>query len=268
MTDSVHFWVPRVVNTEKCALWRFGPLRIWIKRTKDEWSFGLERGDAAMRDCCYVPGDVVPEKVNWTSYSLAGDYREFEVEPLVPERPVVIRPHHPVILPPGQAARFYARVPVVVRFHAISSDKGTPKIPMFTAPTVILSDTWFGDTMEGLLCHALRTDASRSPEALDAGPHHLVCPVTLRNRSNEDLPFERLCLRLEHVDIYADTGHLWSSEICVTHQGKGQPSQIDYQTGTPSYAKNLPQLHKAEQKPQNLARRSFSWLAHLPSYLS
>lgn len=268
MTDSAHFWIPRTVSEERVAFWRYGPLRIWVKRAPEEWSFGLERGDTAMRDCCFIPNDVVPETVDWTSYSLSEEYRDFEVEPLVPERPVVVRPHHPVILPPGQSARFFARVPVRVRFHALRTDGKPSKLPLLTTPTVILSDTWFGDAMEGLLCHPLRTDASRTAEALDAGPHHLVCPITLRNKSEEDLPFERLCLRLEHVDIYADAGHLWSSEICVNHQGKGHPSHIDYQTGTPVYAKNLLRLHKADNKPQNLARRSFSWLAHLPSYLS
>lgn len=258
MSEASQFWTRRTLPEDKVGLWRFGLLRLWIERRGTEWQVSVERGDTALRNYSVVPGDVKPDLDECTVYALSQGYPDFECEPMVPDRPVVLKPHIPLVLPPGQSATYYARVPCFVRLFAVN---GAGRVLLKSLPTKVLSDTWFGDTMEGVFCYALAVSAERDPSALDAQPHHLIVPVSIHNDSDSDLPFEKLCLRLEYVDIFAGHDCLWTSTIRVHHKTRAMNSEVDYSGGDPSVAGQLRLLRPAESKPKDLVRRSFGWIA-------
>ncbi len=262
MTDSGNFWVPRTLPHGKAALWRLGPVRVWLQRDKDEWLFAVERGEnARIRDCSMVPLDVAPAGLEWDPIVLSPEFRDFTVMPVPPDRPVVLRGTRPILLPPKQKAVFFARAPVFLKFIAMSGDDPSKTADLKTIPSMIMSDTWFGDTMDGVLCYALRVSAARDHEDLEPGPNHAVCPVMIENKGTEGLTFEKVCLHLEHADIYRGRDHMWSSEINVCESGGGAPSIVNYSHGPPVYEDHLQRLHTAKEKPANLVRRSISWLA-------
>lgn len=256
--EHAQFWAPRALPQDKAAMWRLGPLRLWLARGPGEWRLGVERAEADARACNLVPHEVVPELADCTHYALGDGFRDFECAPAVPDRPVVLRPRRPLLIPPGQRATYYARVPVFVRIMAVN---GSTKVTLKTLPSKILKDTWFGDSMEGVYSYGLAMTAERSPEELEPQHHHLVVPVDISNHADSDLQFERLSLRLEHVDIYAGREHMWTSRICVSHRSGNANSEIDYTTGAPDVERGLRLLHASDNKPSSLVRRSFGWIA-------
>ena len=62
-------------------------------------------------------------------------------------------------------------------------------------PTVVLSNTWFGDPMGGELCYALRTSARRSFDTLRKRPNRAICSVLIKNAFSTPLDFQRLCIK-------------------------------------------------------------------------
>ena len=245
-------------------MWSLGPLRLWLRRTDGEWWLGVQRGDFGERSFAVVPDDVVPELEDSTFYAIGSAYREFECAPAVPDRPVVLRPRRPLIIPRGQGATYYARVPLFVRVRARHADQ---VVDIRTVPTKILKDTWFGDTMEGVYSYGLAMTAERDPAQLEPQPQHLVVPVEIKNHTGADLQFERLSLRLEYTDIYAGRDHLWTSRIRVNHRSGEMNSEVDYTTGMPNMEEGLRLLQASDHKPDNMVRRSFGWIAQRASML-
>jgi hypothetical protein len=68
------------------------------------------------------------------------------------------------------------------------------KVRFLEIPSQTLSNTWFGDTMNGELCYALTTRALRKVEEHVTLPERIICPVRILNNGNEALDFQSLCV--------------------------------------------------------------------------
>nr|NIP60435.1 hypothetical protein [Gemmatimonadota bacterium]NIR80852.1 hypothetical protein [Gemmatimonadota bacterium]NIT89671.1 hypothetical protein [Gemmatimonadota bacterium]NIU33451.1 hypothetical protein [Gemmatimonadota bacterium]NIU37737.1 hypothetical protein [Gemmatimonadota bacterium] len=128
--------------------------------------------------------------------------------------------------------RIYVRVPLWVRVEL----HGGATMRLTEIPSVILSDTWFGDFMEGELCYFQPTTARREvrPEHFD--DHLAVCPILLSNRSQDPLAVEKLALRVAHLSIFRRGRELWADETRVRYRGDEAGSEIRSAHSPPSEA--------------------------------
>src|SRR5690606_29283651 len=133
-----------------------------------------------------------------------------------------VRPDSPVRIPKGNEVTFFVSVPLFLQLH-IGPERN---ILIHEEPTVVMSKTWFGEPTAGELCYALRTGASRDLEGIKKGQHRVVCPVVVRNRSDEELNFQKLCIRAMHVNIHRGNNRLWTEEIEVSYLGKNNFSEV------------------------------------------
>jgi len=206
-----------------------------------------------------VDGEV-PEDAAWRRWVVGRDPGEFRLLPVMPDRPVVARPDTPIEILPGQEAVFFVSIPVFVRVVA-GEGKGAT---VCEEPTVILSNTWFGEPVGGELCYSLQTRARREASDGDALVHRAVCAIRASNASAEPLSFERLCIRAPHLKTFDSESQLWTNGVRVTFRGEDHGSHVDYDED-PLRDRGVGELLSEPRDPvtRGLIRRSFVSLRSL-----
>lgn len=220
------FREPFEVKQGQTLHWRIGPLGIWIYRSDVELCVCSEEyhGDAP-EQVCAEPANA-PEDARWHRWNLEGMDGVFALRPVMPDRPVVVRPEAELSFCSRSEGVFFARIPFFVALYPCPDASGEP---LCEIPTRTMSNTWFGpDTTRGELCYGMRTSARRSLEGVEPAGHLVICPIRLQNSSDEILDFERLSIRTEHLSIFSYKDRLWSSRIEMVFRGHKKNDQIKY----------------------------------------
>ncbi len=252
-------------DDEPLAL-EIGPLTLRARRRQGEVWLAHAPGDwtRAGRD---RPAEPEPraekEEPEWVRWPVSGETPELGLAPVLPDRPIVVEPELSFRLVPGARARVYVRVPLWVRVAARTADQ---ERPLTEVPTATLSDTWWGPTTEGELCYWLATTARREVPDEVFEPNLAVCPLTLVNRSNEELPVEKIALRVVHLGLYVEEGHLWTDETRVRYRGPEVGSDIEVGGRAPEEASGAARVTEPREEPpsRSFHGRTFARLRSLP----
>jgi hypothetical protein len=183
----------------------------------------------------------------------------FRLGPLLPDRPVVVGSSKVLKLLPGCHARFFVMIPLCLRLEV----GGANSTPLVELPSVVLSNTWFGGLTYGELCYSLKTTAHMALGDLEPPPHMLLCPVHLRNTSNDALDFQKLCIHVEHLKVYASLTRLWSNEVTIAYEGENALSHVKYGDAAPAFDEGC-RLVSAERVPagKSIFKKSFGFLRY------
>jgi hypothetical protein len=250
-------WGPVEVAAESSKCLQLGSVDIHIRHSDDEWRFAYThpKGDAQHGQ--------EPEDSDWLRMVSARN-ESLELQPALPDRPLVIRPESPVSIFPGRFARFYVAVPVWYRFVSVLQNERTTVIDI---PARVLSNTWFGDPANGELCYSLDAPLIRTDEPLGENPSIVTCGLVVRNGSEEKLNFERICVHVENLSVFEIQDRLWTNEIRVLFKGSDQISQItihDRPPDRPGGAVKLSEPREPENK--SILRRSFSFIRYFTGF--
>ncbi len=247
------FWEPVAFKEDDCLHWQVGPCKLWVKRTEDEWQVAVQRG-ASENGLTVADTQEPPSGVTWTRWAAINDDYIFRLLPVMPDRPALVRPESPFTFPPQSNLHFYVSIPIWLRL-ATGANGGNV---LRDEAVVVLSNSWFGDPMEGRLCYALKTTARRSSRFLRILPHLAACRVHIKNRSEKMLAFERLCIHTAHLCLYHDDKRFWTNQIDVTYGGESQPDSIAF-AGAPKPAGQANVITEArEPVKKGLFQKSFS----------
>lgn len=219
--DTPFDWGIHTVPDDRAKVLRFGPLEVHFTRRAGEVRLAIRRdgNDAALR---------------WSRWAPAPDWDgRLELKPMLPNRPLVVRPEDEFRLMNGAEARIFVRVPLVVRVEAPGPSART----LQDIPTVVLSDTWWGTPEEGELCYDLDTRARRTMEPKDFLEHACACPVQLVNGSRGELLVSRIALRPTYLSLYRDGDRLWSDLTTVRYRGEEEGSALDVSGQPPREAR-------------------------------
>ncbi len=257
MRSLQQFWTARRIGDDRVTLVRLGPLRLWLARADQEWGWACEHGECnEVMDIAQVPDDVVPGGLEWTSALFAEAPREFRLQPTVPDRPVVAKPEHPLLIPDGEAGLFFASVPVVVEIILVA---GKREVVLGRVPSLRMSDTWFGPAVAGEFCYSLPAPARQALPEVEPFPHLIVCPLEIQNRSGEVLNFEKLCLRPEYLTLYCGAVHLWGGRVRIQHEGAFRGTSVRYIADPPEGEPNLSRIAAPlKREERGLSRLTFS----------
>lgn len=248
----MQLWEPIEIESGRCLHWQIGPFRLWVARRGDEWHTAVDRVPSetqliTAREVSY------PDHLAWKRLADTGGRNVIRLLPKLPDRAVIVRPDSPFTFAPGSEATFFISIPVWI--SVTTGDPFTQEL--LCEPTHLLSNTWFGDSMDGELCYALRTTARRAVVELRTWAHLAACPMRIHNQSSSLLEFQRLCLRVKHASIYA-ADRLWTSQINVTSRGDDQHTRIDYMDGAPPMCTEGERLQPArEPTRRGLIQKSF-----------
>lgn len=221
----------RVADGAEARL-QVGPLGLRLRREVGELWVAAD----------HQPKDPADE---WTRWAAPSDF-EVGVSPILPDRPTVVAPEVPFHLPPGAQARIYVRIPLWARITFAD----VPDVTLSELPSIVMSDTWWGDFGQGELGFWLPTRARRRIDAEAFEPHLVVCPLSLINESDEVLPVEKLAVRVMHMTIFESSEGLWANEMSVRYEKDLEGSRIDLGHGPPVEATNAKAVTDPREKPE------------------
>lgn len=258
----MELWKDKTIEPDRVHRSRIGPLEIWIRRLPDEWQVAWEHPGRGGEPASPLEPAEEPEALEWNRWVAGDEASSIRLVPAMPDRPVVARPDAPFRIPPRREALVYVGIPVWVR---VVAGKAPETIRLCEIPTVVLSNTWFGDPFTGELCYSLTTRARRSL-APDPEPHRAACPVRIHNGAEVELDMERLCVRVPHIRLYAGSDRLWGNEMRVRYKGPDKVAEIRFEGGPPAVEGVGSKLCDPRVPPEkHIVKRTFS---HFRSWMS
>lgn len=256
MADTPSFlWTSHPVFPGQSTALEVGPLTLRFRRERDELWLGSAPTPGAV-----APARALPESA-WTRWALPQDApHAVHLAPTLPDRLLVVKPQPVFRLAPGADVRVYVRVPVWVQIRL--GDGGGPLVA--EVPTVLMSDTWWGDMESGSLGYWLDTTARRTLSSELLEPHLAVCTMELTNQAREPLPVEKIALRVVHLSVFGSPEGLWCEEVRVRYSGDDESSLE--MTGLPPREAEGAGLLSAPRVPadRGLRARTFAALKGLP----
>lgn len=255
--QSEIFWEAQRLEPGDWRVWDAGTLRLWAKRDRHEWRVFSRREPEEREELTTGQSEEPPADASWNRWAFREEDAVIQLLPAMPALPVVVRPESPIRIPRGKEVLFFVSVPISLQLY-IGPGRETF---VYEEPTAVLSKTWFGEPTFGELCYALRTGASRSLEGIKKGRHRAVCPVRIRNRSEEELDFQKICIRTLYVSIYRGASRLWTSEVEVGYLGKNHFSEIAFGKEAPRHEPVKGLLGPAREiAPRGFIKKSFESL--------
>lgn len=191
-----------------------GTLTLTVSRDQGEWlvSREYEGMNRAPGPLPYPTEDVV----RFVAQSTATD--RVQIEPVLAPRPIVARPEMPVWVLAGDETRVFVSTALWVRL-----DVGADGVTLDELPTVMLKDTWFGQsTRVGELCYASRTAARvRMTDAL-LSAFRAITVIRIENRSDEHMQVQRVKIPAPHLGLWVSKqGQFFTQEVHVVHSEGG-----------------------------------------------
>jgi len=232
---DMEVWKSKQIEPGQSLETRIGPLLIRIRKSGDEIHIAAENSKASA-DSVKAEGfrEVSEQEVvglDWDRWVCGDEYNKVRLAPVMPNRPVVVRPELDVNIPSGRNALFFVGVPIWVSITAGNGEE----VKLCEEPSVDLSNIWFGDPMSGELGYSLRSRARREIADIQIEPHRALCPVTIHNISTEQVKIERFCVHVEHLGVYAGKSRLWTNGVKISFKGEAEVSQVEYSEQSPEY---------------------------------
>lgn len=252
-------WGQHEIAENEICTWNVGPLQIWCKRTEKEMQLAYkhyEEDEGQER----MPEN--PEELVWIRWASEKKQDKIEFVPVLPDRPLVVKPESPFWLTRSIKANIYVRIPVWVQINLAGRKKAKP---MMEIPSIILSNTWFGTFFEGELSYWISTGARRKIDPDPQRPFLAICPIQLTNSSDEDLLVEKICLRVENHSLFILESQLWTDLNKIVYKGESEVSQVQVSGTPPGEAKgaDLISYPRSPQK-KNLVAKTFASIKDLP----
>jgi hypothetical protein len=193
-------------------------------------------------------------------YAFQSPVKTINVQPSTPDRPLLVQPLHPLRLAPQAKVDFFVSLPIDIR---LSTNDENTNTPLERIRSEILSDTWFGNQVSGVLCYAMKSRARRECPNIDSEKTaRALCKIQIHNQSQEQLHCTKFCLRLNHCHLWQDGSALWTSPVRVSYNGSDQLSAIDYSEKPPAEAAQASKVAEAITPPlRGLIRRTFAGIS-------
>ena len=180
-------------------------------------------------------------------------------QPALPDLPMTLKPADRVSILPGNRMEASIEVPLILSvLYGSQSRKET----LTEVPLDYLSRSFFGNPDNGEISYFLESPMYRDPRQYEKQDRSVYCPVTIINRSMQQLEFERMILRVPYLSIFFSGEILTSSPVEITFKGQDQISQIIYKkagSGKKQEAATPPR----QPADKNLLKRSFSFFKTL-----
>ena len=266
------WWGTASLEMDTGGEWHVGPSTLWVYRSSHDWrvivrpSTDPKTADPmAQRSGRQVPVDeetmtavLEPEDDELVTqrFSVQATDETIALRPALADRPVVVRPEHPLSVLPDEAVTLYLSTPIWVRLELVESERRLTEVPSHR-----MSDTWFGpSTLEGTLCYATRTAGRLRLDRLPLRLHRALTPLTVENRTAEPLALERIQLPVPHLSVYGTPDDvLWTDPVRMTHRSVDEGAAIDIQEGPPPDRAGADRLQDPrEERKHGLFTSTFS----------
>ncbi|RMF59393.1 MAG: DUF432 domain-containing protein [Calditrichaeota bacterium] len=213
-------WNTYNISDDQFYYWKIGEANLWIRRDKNEIYIATSHD----KNIAAQNIDHMPEDLEWARFAIKEEIISIELTPAMPDRPLVVKPEASFYLTVGTKRTIYVRIPVWICISIVAKAKNK----LLGIPSVILSNTWFGDLVDGELCYWLSSGARSKIEPDPSRPYMTICPITLQNESDENLLVEKFVVRADNSTLFVYNGQLYTDEILISFKGKDKFSSIAF----------------------------------------
>ncbi len=218
-----------------------GSLRLFLKKNKNIfYSYSYQADfDPVLSSLAETDfADTVPE---WTEIITDNNIDVINIEPCLPDRPVVIENERMFRIACSEKKIFNVTVPVWIRVFGYEAGES---VFLFELPCISLSNTWFGDHYSGTLCYSYRRTLSAGEAELY--PFEAVCHLSIQKSAPDPVDFSKICIYSQFMNLYAADDCLYTDRQTVEFSGEGR-MRI-----------NLPGASSSPQKETLVSERRFS----------
>ena len=252
-------WTTFELAPGETLTWDVGATCFYASRVENDWLIAHKESEERESVEIRIHKDGIPEDVTPERWAFKTSRTFIKFSPAMPDRPLVVRPISPLGLPPESEVQFYINIPTFIKV-TISNKSNNTEIGVY--PSQTLSNTWFGDNFSGVFCYSNKSKIRREKAELNVVPNQIICPFKIKNKGDEILNVERICLRVKYLAIWAGKQRLWSNEVTTIFKGHGKDTQLEYSNTAPKDASEPRLIEKSEEKPERgFLRQTF---AHAP----
>jgi hypothetical protein len=241
---------------KQTAVWTFPERRIYVERIEQEWHVLSVAGPQNVRGASrtFIDRSRKPASSEWRHY-LSREAGPVRPQPVLPDRGIVAKPDRSLTLLAGESAQFFLEIPVWFRLNAGRERQ----VQVFEEPLAVMSNTWFGDPVNGELCYVLATRLHQGMSSIVPTAWRAVCPMAVTNDSATDLAFERICLHVQNLAVFRGAERLWTNGLTALFRGAEQASHIQVSPGPPDSEPGLVPAAPARQPAESWdIRKTFS----------
>lgn len=248
----MEIWNTCIIESDKYYNYQVGPLKIWLQKRKNEWLIAwyrdIEDKESLLANAFKTLED---SSLEWHRWVLGKNTKTVILKPIMPDRAVVVKPESELRITPGADALFYVFIPIWIQIVVEDAI-------LCELPTIILSNTWFGEPHDGELCYSLLTSARRSLDGITRRAHQAICPVYIKNTATEELEFKRLCIQVRHLGIFEGQQQMWTNKIHVQFRGDDKESSIKFEDTPQKIEKKLSMIGQPRKKAtKSFVKKSF-----------
>lgn len=177
------------------------------------------------------------------TYYHSGKSNKLILAPALPVKPMVFKSSR-IIISPKQRLTFFVKIPLILQVYA---SKIQDENLLAEFPLQHISNTWFGEPVNGEVAFALESDHYLDFKAIEADERFAICPITIFNNDNAALEIERLIIRVDQMHLVKFNNHLVTSQVKLEYKGKDYLSSVNYGFSKAYHGEN----HDIVAKPRN-----------------
>lgn len=218
-SDALGFWSSQWTINDQPLHIEAGDLSLSISHLAHEWLLNYQwqkRGnDGPLKGyfvdtCAQINGQL-------SRLAMNSDACVLSLQAKLADRPIIVRPYSPLTLAAHHKITLYVSTPLWLTVCIADTQ--------VELPLQQLSDTWMGAfTGEGSLCYGSLTHARLDKSLLLKLPYRALTPVSIDNRSDENVTLERLSIPTPYLSLYEGDGQLTTEPVSFimdvkNHQG-------------------------------------------------
>ncbi|MDA3956184.1 DUF432 domain-containing protein [Oceanispirochaeta sp.] len=161
---------------------------------------------------------------------ITGDDLSLYLEPGLPDLPMILKPVESLSILPGKKIDVYVEVPLVVRLLFGSQNNKSLLCESALCP---LSKSFLGNMDNGEIAYFLESSLFRGIREYKKRDSSVYCLLSIRNKSSQNLVFERMILRVPYLSLYYSDDTILASPVNITFKGMDQLSQVVYRKSLP-----------------------------------
>lgn len=180
--------------------WKTGYLNLWIKKQSTEWLIACSH-DKEKEPSLIFKQSEKPEDPEWTRIISQHNSSRLSFKPSMPDRPVIVQSPEEVRVLERQKSEITVSIPLNLRIYSITEKDENEQL-LFELPTEIMSKTWFGELLTGMLAYSLNTSISVNNNTL-LTDNYASCKILINNTSKIPFQFRKLSIPVNSMNIYS-----------------------------------------------------------------
>jgi hypothetical protein len=163
-----------------------------------------------------------PESKDSAFSFVIGKAKKAALRPYLSGLPYLVTVKDDTRLLPGAETRFDVMLPPLLRFELSPHEA-----PLTEQMPFLLSHTWFGDSMEGILCQSLPplllplSNETKIPAANEHMQSLIHCELLVRNTSKAAIDVKQAAIYTELLNVYEKDGELETDEVILDSLSDG-----------------------------------------------